>query len=185
MSRSPLAGVFQRENAATAIAALEIAAEAGLPVTPEHASEGVATVRWPGRLQQIGKHPAVVVDGACNTAAMMAVRDYVSSQASRENVVAVIGMCGDKQAGEVLAVMGEAAGRIICTRAGNPREMPPEELAARAPESVDVTVEPDSLLALDSAIDAAGPDGFVIVTGSLYLVGTIIGVRARDSIERI
>lgn len=180
-----LPGAFQRENAATALAALETAADAGLAITPEYAREGIETVRWPGRLQQIGESPAVVVDGACNPAATAVVRDYVRSRTGRDNVVAVIGMCDDKQAGEVLSILGEAVGRLICTRAGNPRELPPDELALHAPDNVSVTVEPDSLKALERAEQDAGPDGLVVVTGSLYLAGTVIGERARESIEQI
>lgn len=133
----------------------------------------------------IADNPPVVLDGACNTAAMKVVRDYVNSKASRDKAVAVVGMCGDKQAGETLSILGEAVGRFICTRAGNPREMPPEELARKSPEGVEVLMENDPLKALDRAVMETGPDGFVIVTGSLYLVGSIIAARARESIEQL
>ncbi len=54
--------------------------------------------------------------------------------------------------------------------------VPAEDIAdaARA-AGLPARVVPDPLAALDAALRAAGPDGTVLVTGSLYLVG-----RVRD-----
>jgi len=68
--RVPLPGRFQYTNAATALAVLETLALAGRPVTPDAAKRGIERVQWPGRLQRLAESPDVVVDGACNVAAM-------------------------------------------------------------------------------------------------------------------
>ena len=66
----PLLGDHQLENAATAIATVDVEtlADRGLPVSPSEAIvEGIGRVRWPGmfRLEVLSRAgPAVVVDGA-------------------------------------------------------------------------------------------------------------------------
>lgn len=172
--RVPLAGAFQLENAATAIAALEIIVARGLRLTPETVARGIGQTRWPGRLETVAHHPDVIVDGACNTDAMTAVRDHLHSRGNRENTVAVVGMCGDKDMAGTLALLAEAAPRMVFTRADNPRAMDAAALAARAPEGVAAVIEPTVGKAVRAAAGLAGPEGTVIVTGSLYLVGEVL-----------
>src|SRR5207237_4352073 len=64
--RLALAGRHQRDNAALALRALEVAP--ALVVAPEAMRTGLATVRWPGRLQVVRHAPDVVLDGAHNPA---------------------------------------------------------------------------------------------------------------------
>ncbi|MBI2958527.1 MAG: bifunctional folylpolyglutamate synthase/dihydrofolate synthase, partial [Chloroflexi bacterium] len=62
----PLLGEHQMENAACAVAALEVLAEQGGRITAESISSGLASVAWPGRLQVLGNRPWLVCDGAHN-----------------------------------------------------------------------------------------------------------------------
>lgn len=170
----PLAGAFQYENAATALAALECLADQGYPVTPEAAQRGIERVRWPGRLETVSRKPDAIVDGACNTGAMIYVRDFLLSRAPRECTVAVVAMCRDKDMAEVLSILREAVSRMVFTQVRNPRAMPAGELSVLAPDGVGTSVEPDPAEAVRKASELAGPDGTVIITGSLYLVGEVI-----------
>lgn len=169
-----LPGAFQSENAATALAALEVLSAQGYPVGTEAAKSGIEHVRWPGRLETVADGPEVIVDGACNTGAMRGVRDYVASRNPRERTVAVVAMCRDKDALDVLSILGTASSRMILTQVRNPRAMPAVELAALAPGGVRTIIEPKPADAVRKAVELAGPQGTVIVTGSLYLVGEII-----------
>ena len=65
----PLHGSHQGDNAACALAAVE--AFFGDPLHEDVVEEGFASVRVPGRLEVIGRHPLVLVDGAHNAAGMM------------------------------------------------------------------------------------------------------------------
>ena len=62
----PFLGHHQLDNAATAVAALEVLAEKGLGISRDSIAEGLAQVSWPGRLQILSHHPLLVVDGAHN-----------------------------------------------------------------------------------------------------------------------
>jgi len=169
----PLEGAFQCENAAVALAALEALALQGYRVTPDTARVGIAHVSWPGRLQKVAEHPMVIVDGACNTDAMMKVRDYIRITNVNGPVVSVFGICADKDIRQVLDILSEAVSYYVFTRADNPRAMDARKVAELCGKS-NHTVEPDSVSALKRAVSIAEPDGLVIVTGSLYLVGEIM-----------
>src|ERR1700676_1762991 len=64
----PLAGQHQVENARAAAIALH-----QLGVSPA----GIANTRWPGRLEQVSRRPAIILDGAHNPAGTRALVDYI------------------------------------------------------------------------------------------------------------
>src|SRR2546427_4448812 len=65
--RLPLVGDYQPANAALAVAAARLLGVVG----DDAIREGLASTNWPGRLQVIGQHPRVIVDGGHNPAAMV------------------------------------------------------------------------------------------------------------------
>ena len=62
----PLLGEHQLVNATTAAAVLSVLEQGGLEVPPSALREGLQAVRWPGRLEILGREPLVVADGAHN-----------------------------------------------------------------------------------------------------------------------
>ncbi|HUT62931.1 MAG TPA: cyanophycin synthetase, partial [Anaerolineae bacterium] len=170
----PLKGLFQHENATVALTALEILASEHHSITPECARRGIENVYWPGRLQTVSLHPEVIVDGACNIGAMMALRDYLLGKKSKDKIVAVFGICKDKEVDKVLEILGQVTTRIVITQANNPRALSAEALAQRCNNSKKNIVEKDPIKAVQKAVSIAGTDGLVIVTGSLYLVGEVL-----------
>ncbi|MBT4485030.1 MAG: bifunctional folylpolyglutamate synthase/dihydrofolate synthase, partial [Candidatus Latescibacteria bacterium] len=181
----PLEGSMQLINAAVAMTALETLASEGYPVDPDSARNGIETVRWPGRLESVSTNPDIVLDGACNPAAMRMITEFLLSRSPRDKTVAVAAMCCDKEVTEVLEILGNAASRFIVTQIKNPRAMSARELAEQSPDTVEVTIEPEPLRAVEKAISMAGRDGLVIITGSLYLVGDVMKKYGKDTIENI
>ena len=63
----PLVGDYQRENAASAVAAVESLGMAqGLDISPEALANGFRSVSWPCRMELLSRDPVVVSDGAHN-----------------------------------------------------------------------------------------------------------------------
>jgi folylpolyglutamate synthase/dihydropteroate synthase len=60
-----------------------------------------------------------------------------------------------------------------------------EELAPLLPENVNFFAVPDPVQAVNEAALQAGSEGFVIVTGSLYLVGEVMRHYREKEIEEI
>jgi dihydrofolate synthase/folylpolyglutamate synthase len=159
--RLGLRGHHQRANAAVAAALLETTSL----VSPEHVERGLATARWPGRLEQIASAPEVLVDGAHNP---HAVRALVRSLAG-ERVHLVFGALQDKDAAQMLAALQPIAASVRTCAPDSPRARDPRALAAICGG----TAYGSPREALEAARAAAGPNGTVLVCGSLYLVGEL------------
>ncbi len=180
--RLPLVGRHQQANAATAVAALTALAAEGLPVPEAALRQGLAAVRWPGRLEVVRRSPLVVLDGAHNPdgarAAAAAVRDVLPHR----RVVLLLGMLFDKPMDQVLGQLLPIANQVIVTEpvlGANQRHAAVRsavELAARiSRQGMPAVAEPDPVRALDMALGQTGPEDLLLLTGSLYLVGALRG----------
>jgi dihydrofolate synthase/folylpolyglutamate synthase len=67
-----LKGQFQLDNAACALASLEILSGSGFEIRQVEAARGIESAWWPGRLQVVKGSPPIIVDAAHNRAAVKA-----------------------------------------------------------------------------------------------------------------
>src|SRR5262249_46289361 len=73
-----LRGAPQEHNAAGAVTPARLLGEGGIRVTDGGISRGLATTRWPGRLEEVPGSPPLLLDGAHNedgVAALVAALD--------------------------------------------------------------------------------------------------------------
>jgi dihydrofolate synthase/folylpolyglutamate synthase len=164
----PLLGTHQLENATTAVAALWVLRERGLPLPDEALREGLRVVRWPARLELVSREPLLVADGAHNGASMQRLVESLDAHFPGRRRVALFASLADKDLPRMFAALLPHVDTVVLTHTAHPRAARPEELAeaARAYRTP-VTVEPDVDRALRLALDLAGPDGLVVATGSL------------------
>jgi dihydrofolate synthase / folylpolyglutamate synthase len=182
---SPLAGRHQLRNIALAIATAEVLSHQGFPVTPETIERGICETRWPGRFQIVpakGGAPEYVFDVAHNPAGAWALRSALSTFYEDRALTFVFGAMRDKAIGEIAEILFPLAARVIATRADNPRSATPDEIReAAARTATDIEDAIDVASALDQARSQAGPQGVVVVTGSIYIVGEamrVLGMQA-------
>jgi len=147
-----LVGAHQRRNAALARRALEL-----VGVGTRAIREGLANVKWPGRLEALS--PTVMVDAAHNEEGARA----LAAAWPAGDWTLVVGVVADKDARAIVAPLAARARRVIVTAPPSPRALPPAELARLVPGA---TVAPDLAAALALA---AGER--VVVAGSIFLVG--------------
>ncbi|MBN2371253.1 MAG: bifunctional folylpolyglutamate synthase/dihydrofolate synthase [Vicinamibacteria bacterium] len=167
----PLPGAFQRTNLIVALRLLESAAETGLTFDPERASSGLRRVAWPGRLEWVSGEPPALLDGAHNPAAAAVLAEEVRS---RGPFVLLFGVMRDKNIAEIARALFPLAKHIVLTSPRAERAATPEEILERAGHvAAGAHCEPDSHKAYDLACKLAAPDEFVLVAGSLYLVGEV------------
>jgi dihydrofolate synthase / folylpolyglutamate synthase len=92
--------------------------------------------------------------------------------------VGVLAIMRDKDYGAMLRRFLPLLDRVVCTQAREPRSLTAVELAAAlrvaardlGREAPPLEVVPDPHTALALARDLAGPEGAVLVSGSLYLL---------------
>jgi dihydrofolate synthase/folylpolyglutamate synthase len=84
----------------------------------------------------------------------------------------------------MLSALGDSIDELVLTHAGNPRALSPGTLLSLAHQvhGPDGEIVPDPRRALRRARELAGPDGVVIATGALKLVGDLL---AGDAPRRI
>ena len=164
-----LAGPHQRGNAALAQAALRELARAGVPVSEEAISRGIATARWPGRLEEIR---GVLLDGAHNPDGAAALAAALRVLHPGRPVELVFGVLSDKDHAGMLAALAGAARRFHMVAPATPRARPAAEVHALAQaRGLDSDAHPAFPEALACAGRAAADGALVCVAGSLYLVG--------------
>jgi dihydrofolate synthase/folylpolyglutamate synthase len=128
----------------------------------------------PGRLELLPGRPDVLLDGAHNPAGMAAMVASLPAVLAGRRPVAVVSVLGDKDARAMVAALRGAAEAVVATRSSHPRAVPAEDLALLAiEEGLDARAVSDPAAALAAARAAAGPDGAVLVAGSLYLLADL------------
>lgn len=170
----PLAGRFQLRNALTAVAAARRLAERGFPVADDAMARGVASVRWPGRLERVSERPAVYLDGTHNTGGARELLKFWDENFLGRRIWLVYGAMRDKAVDEIAGLLFPRAEAVILTEARQPRAISAAllaEMAGHHARKFGVVSDPSE--ALDRAIEMARPEDAVFATGSLYLVGDL------------
>jgi dihydrofolate synthase/folylpolyglutamate synthase len=175
-----LVGRHQLRNVALAIAAaVELNQQGFGGITARSIERGIRETRWPGRFQVIAARagwPEVVIDVAHNPAGAWALRSALSEQYEDRRLIFVFGAMRDKAISEMAEILFPLAERVIATRPENPRSASPEEIRQAAGRTgVEIEAVADVRLALERARVLASAGAVVVVTGSIYLVGEVMG----------
>ena len=174
-----LFGTFQKENAATVKAVLDVLREGRAPARPfaipdSAIAEGLANVVWPGRCQRIAKDGAdFLVDGAHNPDAAVALRHVLENESVR-HVGLVAGFCGDKDIAGHLHTLAPLVSRAWAVPIRNDRSLAPDAVAAHMRDAgiADATPCADVPTALSASAGWSRETGnVVVVCGSLFLAG--------------
>jgi len=184
---SPLAGRHQLRNIALAIATAEELAQFGFRVTPSHIEQGIRETRWPGRFQVVPPSSAthqceMVLDVAHNPAGAWALRSALSENFPGRELTFVFAAMRDKPLQEIAEILFPLAEQVIVTQVANPRAATTSELLQAASRTgVPLWAEETVPAALARAGALSKPEGVIVVTGSIFLVGeamTMMGLKA-------
>ena len=178
--RCSLPGRHQVDNARIALAAFEQLMERlGLEPDPAAVREGLASVRWAGRLQWIEPRdgrPRFLVDGAHNASGIAALTTFLRDL-SPPRPVLLVGATSGKPLRELLGPLAPFVEGVVVTRPPVERGLDPREVAREIEPlfgPVEAVDQPGDALERACGLAAEGRD--VLVTGSLYLVGEILGL---------
>jgi len=170
----PLRGPHQTQNAAVALACLELLGRDGFPLRDEQIRRGLECAQWPGRLEEFPGSPPVVLDGAHNPAGVEALLASLDTVYAHRPVHLVFGVFADKDCEPMMRALLPRVAGVTLTPIANPRSRPPEAYADFARSlNPNVTIAADAEAALQAARLAAPPGGVVVVAGSLFLVGQV------------
>lgn len=170
-----LLGAHQLANAALAVALSRQAGLAlGRPITDGHVLDGLAEVRWPGRLERI--LPDVLLDCAHN---VEGVGSLLAALPEANPRVLVTSIVRDKDAARMLALLSPHFDFVVATRSQSERALPAEDMAAMIQQTrggarrVSCVDNPHDAVAMARDEARNQPDGLVVVAGSIFLVGAV------------
>ncbi|MGA2455193.1 MAG: Mur ligase family protein [Solirubrobacteraceae bacterium] len=200
-------GAFQRRNFALARAAAEAYLQSvGIALDEQAVAQAAAATDIPGRLQLVSQDPPTVLDGAHNPDAVAALveslPDVLDARPSghtarsagsgptpsecvpvpRRPVALVLGVLEDKDAAAMLAALMPIVARAWFTAPPSSRALSPAALQSLARQLgfEETACEPKPARALEHAQRWAGEHGgTVLATGSVYLVGDLLGRLER------
>jgi dihydrofolate synthase/folylpolyglutamate synthase len=156
-----------RSNLALAVAAAE--SFLGRPVDP-HAAD---TVTLPGRLERRGEQPLEIWDGAHNLAGLGWLLPRLP-EAPPGGWTVLASILRDKRPGMMLEALSILGPTLVATESTNGRTLPAAELAALGSAHFErVETVPEPAAAHARALELAGRDGALVVTGSLYLLADL------------
>ena len=162
-----LAGEHQIENALTAIAVLDT-----LGVSDDRIAAGLRQTRWPGRLEFVARNPHILLDAAHNPDGARALARFLRQEAEGHTITLIYGSSRDKAVDEIAGWMFPAADRVILTQSKVSRAASPQTLLqAIGHHHRAIETAPDIGGALRRAIACAEEREWIVVAGSLFLVG--------------
>jgi dihydrofolate synthase/folylpolyglutamate synthase len=123
----PTPALYQVVNAGLAVAAVRLL----LGRLDERAvRRALAATIVPGRLQVVGGAPLTLADGAHNPDGVRALAQSLQLVQAPRPMVGVLAIMRDKDYGAMLESLLPLLDAVVCTRAGEPRSLTAEELAA-------------------------------------------------------
>ena len=164
-----LAGSYQKENAALAIAALRAAK---IDIDESAIMRGLANVEWPARFQRWDER--TIIDGAHNPAAAHVLADTWREFFSDQRATLILAVLSDKDLGGICETLAPISDYVLLPRIRSERAAAPEELAkvlaATAP-SLPYSIAPSIADALNRARERPNP---ILLTGSLHFAGEVL-----------
>ena len=170
----PLIGAYQPYNAAVAITALEVLRGKGYSIGDSDIAGGLASVRWPGRFEVLGRDPVFILDGAHNPQGMEATADSLRRHFGDRKIVFVVGVMADKDVETMVGHIAPLAEVFIAVRPDYYRAMDAGVLAGLLSGSgLPVLCSGAVGNGVIEAINRAGKGGIICAVGSLYFSGEV------------
>ncbi len=186
---SPLNGQHQQRNLALAIAAaLELRNRHGYKISSAAIETGVCRTVWPGRLELI--EPKFLLDVAHNPAGAWTLRAALSKLPESDPRTLIFSCLRDKDLREMAQILlplfdgnvpGRSGDHILLAPVASSRGADLGSLLAAASDlGIAAHVAPHVEAALGQARSLTPPGGWIVATGSVYLVGELRAMLLRE-----
>ncbi|MEY4386018.1 MAG: hypothetical protein RLY20_1301 [Verrucomicrobiota bacterium] len=167
----PLLGWHQRLNAAAALSTVQTL-QAMLPVTERQIRDGLSRVQWPGRMQlvKLSNEQRVLLDGAHNPGGAATLRAALAEHFPNSRPAFILGILEDKDWHLMCDIVAPVAERLIVVRVTSERALEADMLAG-ACRKANPAARVQTCTSLAEALRAVCGEPFVVIAGSLYLIG--------------
>lgn len=176
-----LAGVHQFSNASLAILAIEALRDKGFIIPDKAIYDGIKAARWFGRFTELAKEPTVIIDGAHNESAAIALESSICQYFGDKKVILVIGVFKDKEYNKLLSHLVPLSKQVITVETpNNDRAMPAHELREKALAYSEHVEAAESICqGMEKAYAYASRDDVILICGSLSFLGDVKRIVER------
>lgn len=166
-----LLGEHQQRNASLAVATVEVL-QREIPISAESIQKGLATVQWPGRMQLVTRPNGrkILLDGAHNLAGAKTLTAALKQNFPGTKPALILGILQDKNWREICVELAPLAARILTVPVASERTADARQLAATCHE-IRPDIQVNSCASLAEALEQSNSAPFVLIAGSLYLIG--------------
>jgi dihydrofolate synthase/folylpolyglutamate synthase len=181
----PLRGQHQRMNAALALATVRALREQ-ISVPAAAIRSGLEHVEWAGRLQLLktSSGQSLLLDGAHNPAGAKTLRAAFREYFPDTSPALILGFMRDKDWAAMCGILAPLGSRILLVPVSSERSADPEALRGICQEAnptAEIRVCASLVEALGHTVDAP----FVVLAGSLYLVGETLELLQVSTAQRV
>lgn len=168
----PLIGRHQARNAACALGALDFLARRGFAWPRDAVYTGLAGLEVPGRQELFSGPPRVLLDVGHNAEAAAALRQVLLEELSYRHLVLVLGILADKEREKIVDLLAPLAKTVVVCRPESPRAGDWEQVGVMAARYAAHVFRRAAIEdAVQLALELAGPEDLICISGSFYLVG--------------
>lgn len=178
-----LAGYHQVSNAVTALTTLQLLSQRGWHIPDAAIHAGLCVARIAGRLEKISTNPCIILDGGHNPDGIRELSNAVKLFHITGKIHVILGMCADKLVSQSVKEFAFPVEQFYLTPLNNERTISTKELASLLPQSSKIVHCQDCADALEQARKKAAPNDFILVCGSLYLVGEARQILCDDKMS--
>ncbi|MGK0468445.1 bifunctional folylpolyglutamate synthase/dihydrofolate synthase [Clostridium sp.] len=167
-----LLGKHQILNCDLAVHTIEELIVQGITINKDNILTGLATVKWPARLEVMNKKPLVVIDGAHNIDGIKNLTESIDIYFNYNKIILILGILTDKQVEEMIRTIVPKVSRVITVTPHSERAELSEDLKVQVEK---YTINCESIenyeKAYKKALSYCEEDDLLLVAGSLYMAG--------------
>ena len=176
-----LQGAFQLNNAACAVAAVQIMRQQ-LPVSQEALAQGIAQAQNRARFQIIQQQPEIILDVAHNPHAARALASSLKNLPAKRTL-AVFSILADKDSDSVISILRDSIDEWFIAPLDLPRGMTLTALTAKLKKHDIKAIHPYNTIqaAYTAALSQVTENDRIIVFGSFHTVAGILGCLSHKT----
>lgn len=161
-------GEHQKQNAALAITALIDLNERGIiELDFNKMIDGIESVSWTGRIEQVKEEPLMILDGAHNSESIEALKQTMKDYYHKDQVDVLFSAIKGKPIANMISQLNEIASTFYVTEFDFPKALRKEEIVE--------DVEFDNIEFVDDYVDFINQysGDALVITGSLYFISEV------------
>ena len=172
LKRPSLQGLHQIENASTALTTAMILKKNNHRIKLNSLESSIYNTKWPGRIEKIKyKNKYIIFDGSHNLSGADKLNKYLKETKIRPNVI--FGMLSNKNAFQFLSILKKNVDTLYPVKIPNEKNIyTPKEIYKISKEIRLNTVIVKNLNDINKLL-MKNPNKYILITGSLYLIGKI------------